>query len=94
MKPVDLRRVNWALIATILFSATCWAALYAVWADLGPEGYALIQDPDSLKVAEGAALVALHAFGVLFLLGVGLGTAALLARPATAEPARHRPHQS
>ncbi len=81
---------NLALMGAVLFSAFCWLCLYAAFDGFAQAGFDLMTQPSAADSIVGAAMVGLHALGLLlvFVLAGG-GVAALVRSPHHA--ARH-PH--
>ncbi len=80
MKPTAKGETNYTAIGALIFSAFCWLALYAVYADFAQSGIELLARPSVLRSAEGVLLIGFHAFGLLLVLALLIGAVAAAAR--------------
>ena len=71
-------RSGTAFIAAVAFSVFCWICLYAAFADFAQAGFSLLARPSGWHGVAGAALVALHALGLLLLFVMAGGALALI----------------
>ena len=71
-------RLNVSLIGAAAFSVFCWICLYAAFADFAQMGFELLAQPSLLHSLAGAALVLLHALGLLLLFLLAGGAVALI----------------
>ena len=81
---------NFALIGAVLFSVFCWVCLYAAFANFAQTGFELMTLAGFWHSVAGAALVGLHALGLLLVFVLAGGTVAALVRtPQVGNHDRH-----
>jgi hypothetical protein len=80
MNPRSLGKANFALVGAVLFSAFCWLCLYAAYADFAQAGFEAMKLGGLWHPVAGAALVGLHALGLLLVFVLAGGAAAALVR--------------
>ncbi len=89
MNSIRSVRINYSLIAMLLFTAASWLGLYALWDNFAAQGVELIRRGGILSTLEGGALIALHAFGLVLVLGCCIGVIAVAVRSQRRESSDH-----
>ncbi len=87
--PEVQRKPALALIGVVVFSAFCWVCLYAAFGDFAQAGFELMARPGVGPSIVGAAMIALHALGLLLLFGLAGGAVAALVRSPRDGVGRH-----